>query len=105
MEEIPQRPDWIPQGGYAGAGGRALVRIVFFGTPEFAVPSLRALVGEGFDVVAVVTQPDAPQGRSRSRLIPPPVKVAAEAEDLTVLQPETPTDGDFLMRLRNLQPD
>jgi methionyl-tRNA formyltransferase len=81
------------------------VRVVFFGTPDFAVPSLRALVGEGFDVVAVVTQPDAPQGRSRSQLIPPPVKVAAEAEDLTVFQPEKPTDGAFLVRLRDLKPD
>ena len=81
------------------------MRVVFFGTPEFAVPSLRALVGEGFDVVGVVTQPDAPQGRSRSTLIPPPVKVAAETEDLTVLQPEKPTDGAFLLRLRDLKPD
>ena len=76
------------------------MRVAFFGTPEFAVPSLRALVGEGFDVVAVVTQPDAPQGRSRSKLIPPPVKLAAEAEELTVFQPEKPTDGAFLLRLR-----
>jgi methionyl-tRNA formyltransferase len=81
------------------------VRVVFFGTPEFAVPSLRALVGEGFDVVAVVTQPDAPQGRSRSKLIPPPVKVAAAAEDLTVLQPEKPTGSAFLQQLRDLRLD
>lgn len=81
------------------------MRVAFFGTPEFAVPSLRALVGEGFDVVAVVTQPDAPQGRSRSTLIPPPVKVAAEAEELIVFQPEKPTDGAFLVRLRDLRPD
>jgi len=81
------------------------VRVAFFGTPEFAVPSLRALVGEGFDVVAVVTQPDAPQGRSRSKLIPPPVKVAAEAEDLLVLQPDKPTDPAFLKQLRDLKPD
>ena len=80
------------------------MRVVFFGTPDFAVPSLRALVGEGFDVVAVVTQPDAPQGRSRSRLVPPPVKVVAEAEDLPVLQPERPA-GPFLDELRALQPD
>jgi methionyl-tRNA formyltransferase len=80
------------------------VRVAFFGTPDFAVPSLRALVGEGFDVVAVVTQPDAPQGRSRSRLVPPPVKVVAEAEDLPVLQPEKPA-GAFLDELRALQPD
>ena len=81
------------------------MRVVFFGTPEFAVPSLRALVGEGFDVAAVVTQPDAAQGRSRSKLIPPPVKVAAQAEDLTIFQPSKPTDGAFLIRLRELKPD
>ena len=81
------------------------MRVAFFGTPEFAVPSLRALVGEGFDVVAVVTQPDAPQGRSRSKLVPPPVKVVAEAEDLKVFQPEKPTDGAFLVRLRDTRPD
>ena len=81
------------------------MRVAFFGTPEFAVPSLRALVGEGFDVVAVVTQPDAAHGRSRSRLVPPPVKVVAEAEELTVLQPERPTDGAFLAQLRDTRPD
>src|SRR6266850_187808 len=81
------------------------MRVAFFGTPEFAVPSLRALVGEGFDVVAVVTQPDAPQGRSRSRLVPPPVKVVAEAEDLTVFQPEKPSEAAFLDQLRATRPD
>lgn len=81
------------------------MRVAFFGTPEFAVPSLRALVGEGFDVVAVVTQPDAPQGRSRSKLVAPPVKVAAQAEDLPVFQPEKPTDSAFLQNLRDLRPD
>ena len=81
------------------------MRVAFFGTPEFAVPSLRALVGEGFDVVAVVTQPDSLQGRSRSQLVPPPVKVVAEAEELTVFQPEKPTDSAFLGRLRDTRPD
>jgi len=81
------------------------VRVAFFGTPDFAVPSLRALVGEGFDVVAVVTQPDAPQGRSRSRLVPPPVKLVAEAEELLLFQPEKPTDRDFLAQLRAAGPD
>ena len=69
------------------------------------MPSLRALVGEGFDVAAVVTQPDAAQGRSRSKVIPPPVKVAAQAEDLLVLQPKKPTDRAFLEQLRSLKPD
>src|SRR3989442_15164979 len=81
------------------------MRVVFFGTPEFAVPSLEALLGEGFDVVAVVTQPDKPQGRSRSTAVPPPVKTAAEAEDVPVLQPARPSDPDFVEHLRGLAPD
>lgn len=81
------------------------MRVVFFGTPEFAVPSLEALLGEGFDVVAAVTRPDKPQGRSRSTAVPPPVKVAATAEDVPVLQPERPTDPDFVARVRALAPD
>ncbi len=66
---------------------------------------LANLVGEGFDVVAVVTQPDAPQGRSRSHLVPPPVKLAAQAEDLTVFQPERLRDTAFLAQLRDARPD
>src|SRR5205809_721024 len=81
------------------------MRVVFFGTPEFSVPSLEALLGEGFDVVAVVTQPDKPQGRSRSTAVPPPVKTAAEAEDVPVLQPARPSDPDLVERLRGLAPD
>src|SRR6059036_754571 len=81
------------------------MRVVFFGTPEFAVPSLEALLGEGFDVLAAVTQPDRPRGRSRSTPQPPPVKVAAEEEDVPVLQPERPTDPTFVARLRALAPD
>jgi len=81
------------------------MRLVFFGTPEFAVPSLRALLGEGFDVLAVVTQPDRPHGRSRSRLVPPPVKVAAEQEGLSVHQPDRPSSPEFLDALRALAPD
>jgi methionyl-tRNA formyltransferase len=81
------------------------MRVVFFGTPEFAVPSLRALLGEGFDVLAVVTRPDRPRGRSRTVLEPSPVKVAAEAEGVPVLQPERPNDEAFLAELRRLAPD
>ncbi len=80
------------------------MRIAFFGTPEFAVPSLRALLGEGFQVVAVITQPDRPHGRSRSELIAPPVKVAALDEGLPVLQPERPNAPDFVAALRPLEP-
>jgi methionyl-tRNA formyltransferase len=81
------------------------VRVVFFGTPEFAVPSLLALIGEGFDVVAAVTQPDKPQGRSRSTLVAPPVKVAAQAEDVPVLQPPRPSGDEFYRTMRDLHPD
>jgi methionyl-tRNA formyltransferase len=81
------------------------VRVVFFGTPDFAVPSLAALVGEGFDVQTVVTQPDRPQGRSRSSLVPPPVKIAAETEELPILQPERATDPELAAALRELAPD
>lgn len=81
------------------------MRVLFFGTPDFAVPSLEALLGEGFDVLAVVTQPDKPHGRSRSRRLPPPVKVAAEAEDIPVLQPARPTEPGFVEQVRSLAPD
>lgn len=81
------------------------MRIAFFGTPEFAVPSLRALIGEGFDVAVAVTQPDRPRRRSRSELVPPPVKQAALAEGLPVLQPERPDSPAFLEALRSYQPD
>lgn len=81
------------------------MRLVFFGTPDFAIPSLRALLGEGFDVAAVVTQPDRPHGRSRSRLVPPPVKLVAEEEGLPVLQPDSPNHDEFETQLRELEPD
>jgi len=81
------------------------VRVLFYGTPDFAVPALRALIGEGFDVVGVVTRPDRPTGRHRSRATPSPVKVAALAEDLPVLEPERPSTPDFLEQVRQLAPD
>jgi methionyl-tRNA formyltransferase len=80
------------------------MRLAFFGTPEFAVPSLRALLEEGFEVAAVVTQPDRPQGRSRSQLVPPPVKQVALEEGLAVLQPDRPV-GPFADVLRSLDLD
>lgn len=80
------------------------MRLVFFGTPHFAVPSLRALLEEGFDVAAVITQPDRPQGRSRTSLVPPPVKVVALEEGVPVLQPDRPA-GAFAAELAALAPD
>ena len=81
------------------------MRVLFWGTPEFATPPLRALLGEGFEVVGVVTQPDRPQGRSRSSLVPSPVKAIALEEGLPVLQPEKPRGEEFVARLRALAPD
>lgn len=81
------------------------MRIVFFGTPDFAVPALRALVGEGFEVVTVVTQPDRPRGRSRSRPVPSPVKVAADEEGIPVLRPEKPNHQRFLEALHPFDPE
>ena len=81
------------------------MRILFWGTPEFATPALRAIIGEDHEVVAVVTQPDRPQGRSRSTLVPSPVKVVAEAEGIPVLQPEKPRGEEFMAQLRALAPD
>jgi methionyl-tRNA formyltransferase len=81
------------------------MRIVFFGTPAFAVPSLRALLRGRFTVAGVVTQPDKPQGRSRSELLPPPIKVFAQAQGIPVLQPVRPTGDVFAASLRHLEPD
>jgi methionyl-tRNA formyltransferase len=81
------------------------MRVLFWGTPEFATAPLRALLGEGFEVVAVVTQPDKPVGRSRSELRASAVKQVALAEGLTVLQPDRPKGEEFLARLRELAPD
>ena len=81
------------------------MRILFWGTPDFATPPLRALIGEGFDVVGVVTQPDRPRGRSRSQLEASPVKLVALEEEIPVLQPERPRGEAFVQSLRDLKPD
>ncbi len=80
------------------------MRVLFWGTPEFAAPSLRALVGEGFDVAGVVTQPDKPQGRSR-RLTAPPVKQIALEEKIPCFQPVAPREAEFGEMLALMQPD
>jgi methionyl-tRNA formyltransferase len=80
------------------------MRILFWGTPEFAVPSLRALLGEGHDVVAVVTQPDRPAGRDRALRVSP-VKQLATDESVQVLQPEKARGAEFIEQLRALEVD
>ncbi|MGH7689329.1 MAG: methionyl-tRNA formyltransferase, partial [Gemmatimonadaceae bacterium] len=81
------------------------MRVLFWGTPEFATPALRALIGEGFDVVGVVTQPDRPVGRSRSTVEAPPVKDIADRENIPVLQPEFPRGPAFRDQIAALEPD
>ena len=80
------------------------MRIVFMGTPDFAVPSLEALIGAGHQVAGVFSQPDKPVGRHQNRLQPPPVKVCAQAHSIPVFQPETLRDGTALALLRELNP-
>jgi len=80
-------------------------RILFMGTPQFAVPTLDALYANGFDVVGVVCQPDKPAGRGQ-KLTPPPAKVAAVAKGIPVWQPQRLRDNpEFLSEIRALKPD
>ncbi len=80
------------------------MRIVFMGTPEFAIPSLRILVDHGFEVVAVVTAPDRPSGRGQ-QLTPSPIKEFALSRGLLVLQPEKLRDPAFLEALAATKPE
>ena len=81
------------------------LRIVYMGTPDFAVESLRALVEGGYNVVAVVTMPDKPMGRHGSVLQPSPVKQYAVEHGLKVMQPEKLKDPAFVEELRALKAD
>lgn len=81
-----------------------MMRVVFMGTPEFAVPSLSMLIEEGYDVVGVVTQTDKPKGRG-VRLCCPPVKDFAVSMSLNVLQPKSVKTPEYLEQLKALKPD
>ena len=80
------------------------MRIVFMGTPDFAVPCLKRLVDDGNEVVGVFTQPDKPKGRGYT-LTPPPVKVFAEENGIPVFQPKSMRDGEALEILKRLNPE
>jgi methionyl-tRNA formyltransferase len=80
------------------------MRIVFMGTPQFAVPSLEALLKSDDEVVGVVTQPDRPKGRGHA-LTPPPIKAIAESVGIPVVQPQKIRTPDFLERLAAWSPD
>lgn len=80
------------------------MNVVFMGTPEFAVPCLKALLAHGDTVVGVYTQPDKPKGRGH-HVLPPPVKQVAVEAGLSVLQPVTLRDAEVQAQLRALNPD
>ncbi|MFB6240875.1 MAG: methionyl-tRNA formyltransferase, partial [Gemmatimonadota bacterium] len=80
------------------------MRVLFWGSPDFALPPLRALLGSSHEVVGVVTNPDRPAGRGREPR-PTPVKEEALARDLPVLQPERPDGPEFHDEVRSLEPD
>jgi methionyl-tRNA formyltransferase len=79
-------------------------RLIFMGTPEFAVPTLRALLDHGYPVMAVVSQPERPQGRGK-RVIASPVKRLALERKVPVLQPEKASAPDFCDQIQRMSPD
>ena len=82
----------------------ASLRIVFFGTPEFATSSLQALIGSGHRVVAVVSQPDRPKGRGHQVQVTP-TKLVAQTHGIPAIQPLKIRDESFYQAIRDLQPD
>ncbi|MBT4363062.1 MAG: methionyl-tRNA formyltransferase [Desulfobacterales bacterium] len=83
---------------------KKISRIVFMGTPEFAVPALKALKESGYDVPLVVTQPDRPKGRGQ-KVYPPPVKEAAVSLGCNVLQPDNVKTEEFAAEIESIKPD
>ncbi|MBD3106779.1 methionyl-tRNA formyltransferase [Bacillus sp. AGMB 02131] len=81
-----------------------MTKIVFMGTPDFSVPVLQRILNDGYEVIAVVTQPDRPVGRKRV-LTPPPVKVEALKHNIPVYQPEKIRNREDLDQILALQPD
>ena len=80
------------------------MRIIFFGTPSFAIPSLTGLLQSEHEITTVVTQPDKRKGRHRV-LTPPPVKELASSKGIHILQPEKMRDPIFLEELSGINPD
>ncbi|WP_058485312.1 methionyl-tRNA formyltransferase [Defluviitalea phaphyphila] len=80
------------------------MKVVFMGTPDFAVPSLQKLIDEKYDIAAVITQPDRPKGRGK-KMMPPPVKVLALKYNIPVFQPEKVKNPEFIEKLRSIAPD
>ncbi len=80
------------------------LNIIFMGSPDFAVPTLKSLLASKHKVSAIVTQPDRPKGRGRA-MAPPPVKVCALTANVPIFQPEKASDPEFIASIRDLQPD
>src|SRR3954447_20799040 len=80
------------------------LRLVMLGTGDFALPTFEHLADRGFSIVALITQPDRPQGR-KQELIPGAIKVAAQARGVPVFQPERINDPEGAELLRQLRPD
>lgn len=80
------------------------IKIIFMGTPEFAVPPLEALAAGGYNVIAAITNPDKPVGRKKI-LTPPPVKIAAQNRGVAVFQPKSVKDAATIEEIKNLAPD
>ena len=83
---------------------RQPLRIIFMGTPDFAVPTLESLIQGPDEIIAVVTQPDRPKGRSK-KLVPPPVKLVAQKYDIDLYQPKGIRSQDFITTLKSYDPD
>lgn len=81
------------------------MRVVFMGTPQFAVPSLQALIDAGHQICGVFSQPDKPVGRHQNKLQPPPVKELAQAHQIPVYQPEKLRTGEAFQLLKELSPE
>jgi methionyl-tRNA formyltransferase len=97
---------WVKVGGEVRRSGSSdeVVRILFFGTPEFAVPSLEALLAGPDLVTVVVSQPDKPRGRGLKSEATP-VSACARAAGVPLFQPDRLQDGGFIASLRDLEPD
>jgi len=80
------------------------LKLIFMGTPDFAVPSLIALDEAGYEITGVVTQPDRRKGRGK-KVVSPPVKEIAMTRNLPVFQPANPNTGEIIRQLKNLSPD
>ncbi|MFV1950403.1 MAG: methionyl-tRNA formyltransferase [Nitrospinota bacterium] len=80
------------------------MKIIFMGTPDFAIPTLKSLIESRYNVVCVVTRPDRPKGRGRG-LTPPPVKIAADSWGMPILQPESVKNNGFTDKLKGFKPD